>query len=212
MRKHGPFDVIIDDGGHTMSQQITAIEYLFGTLNDGGVYIVEDTHTSYWESFADQDVTFMQWVKERLDDLNGYHWVQGTELPAWTRMVTGIHAYDSIVVLDKGRHLPPFCEVVGTGSSLVYDRVSEQLLLNYRGAAAAAEVRLAQGLLEADDVRAAAHSGIEDARASQAEAETRREAAETQREAAEQQLSDVLNSKTWRLARRMQGLKPRRSR
>ena len=41
---------MIDDGGHTMEQQIVSIETLFPLLADGGVYLVEDTHTSYWDS------------------------------------------------------------------------------------------------------------------------------------------------------------------
>ena len=48
VEKHGPFDVVIDDGGHTMRQQITAVETLFPHLAEGGVYVVEDCHTSYW--------------------------------------------------------------------------------------------------------------------------------------------------------------------
>ena len=50
--RYGPFDIIIDDGGHTMEQQIASIETLFPALNEGGVYLCEDTHTSYWESTA----------------------------------------------------------------------------------------------------------------------------------------------------------------
>ena len=46
--RHGPFDIVIDDGGHTMRQQIRSVETLFPLLAEGGVYIVEDCHTSYW--------------------------------------------------------------------------------------------------------------------------------------------------------------------
>lgn len=41
------FDIIIDDGGHTMSQQITSFITLFPYLKSGGVYVIEDLHTSY---------------------------------------------------------------------------------------------------------------------------------------------------------------------
>ncbi|MEM7193896.1 MAG: tetratricopeptide repeat protein [Pseudomonadota bacterium] len=41
------FDLIIDDGGHTMSQQQISLAYLFPHLKSGGVYIVEDLHTSF---------------------------------------------------------------------------------------------------------------------------------------------------------------------
>jgi hypothetical protein len=51
--KHGPFDIVIDDGGHTMLQQIASVETLFPLLAEAGTYIVEDCHTSYWPAYAD---------------------------------------------------------------------------------------------------------------------------------------------------------------
>ncbi|GMU19468.1 MAG: hypothetical protein AMXMBFR12_06600 [Candidatus Babeliales bacterium] len=43
----GDFDIIIDDGGHTMRQQITSFKVLFPHLKSGGIYVIEDLHTSY---------------------------------------------------------------------------------------------------------------------------------------------------------------------
>lgn len=40
------FDIIIDDGGHTMKQQQLTLGVLFKKLKSGGLYIVEDLHTS----------------------------------------------------------------------------------------------------------------------------------------------------------------------
>ncbi len=48
----GPFDIVVDDGGHTFEQQTTSFEVLYPLLNDGGVYIVEDICTSYWDEFG----------------------------------------------------------------------------------------------------------------------------------------------------------------
>lgn len=42
----GDLDLIIDDGGHTMKQQQISFGYLFKHLKKGGVYILEDLHTS----------------------------------------------------------------------------------------------------------------------------------------------------------------------
>lgn len=43
----GDFDIIIDDGGHTMNQQIISFKTLFPSIKSGGIYIIEDLHTSY---------------------------------------------------------------------------------------------------------------------------------------------------------------------
>lgn len=45
-------DLIIDDGGHTMKQQQVSFGFLFSKLKPGGVYILEDLHTSRIENFG----------------------------------------------------------------------------------------------------------------------------------------------------------------
>ena len=43
---HGEdFDIIIDDGGHTMRQQQISLGVLFDAIKSGGHYIIEDLHT-----------------------------------------------------------------------------------------------------------------------------------------------------------------------
>ena len=44
----GPFDIIIDDGGHMMQQQQVSLGALFSYLQPGGYYFIEDLHTSFW--------------------------------------------------------------------------------------------------------------------------------------------------------------------
>ncbi len=45
-------DIVIDDGGHSMKQQIITLEEMFGIVNKDGLYLIEDLHTSYWEAFG----------------------------------------------------------------------------------------------------------------------------------------------------------------
>jgi hypothetical protein len=46
----GNFDLIVDDGGHHYEQQRTSYEVLFDkALNPGGLYVMEDIETSYWQ-------------------------------------------------------------------------------------------------------------------------------------------------------------------
>ena len=42
-------DVIIDDGSHVPQHQLVSFVQLFPTLADGGLYIIEDVETSYWD-------------------------------------------------------------------------------------------------------------------------------------------------------------------
>lgn len=41
-----PYDIILDDGGHTMRQQQITFGFLFKHVRSGGYYILEDLHTS----------------------------------------------------------------------------------------------------------------------------------------------------------------------
>jgi hypothetical protein len=58
------FDIIIDDGGHSMSQQITSFKELFPYLNSGGIYVIEDLHTSFWPEFLDDNITTYEFLSE----------------------------------------------------------------------------------------------------------------------------------------------------
>jgi 23S rRNA U2552 (ribose-2'-O)-methylase RlmE/FtsJ len=40
-------DILIDDGGHTIKQQITTFEELYEYIHAYGVYLCEDLHSSY---------------------------------------------------------------------------------------------------------------------------------------------------------------------
>lgn len=51
----GEFDLIIDDGGHTMKQQQTSFGILFQHLKSGGIYIIEDLHTSNMDSYKNSE-------------------------------------------------------------------------------------------------------------------------------------------------------------
>jgi len=75
----GQFDIILDDGGHTMDQQIISFKTLFPFLKSGGVYIIEDLHTSYWSWFggggnlnspSTSPSSTVEFLKQLIDDVN----------------------------------------------------------------------------------------------------------------------------------------------
>ena len=45
-------DLVIDDGSHTSPDIIKTFCELFDHLADGGLYVVEDLHCSYWQRFG----------------------------------------------------------------------------------------------------------------------------------------------------------------
>ena len=113
--QHGPFDVIVDDGGHTVKQQVVSAETLFPLLRDGGVYLIEDVHTSYWSEYLDAgDDNLLDWARARLDDVNAHHFSREQDLNVWQRCLRAVHVFDSMVVLEKAESYPPFSELVGT--------------------------------------------------------------------------------------------------
>jgi hypothetical protein len=68
----GGFDIIIDDGEHTMEQQITSLERLFPIVKPGWIYFCEDLQTSYLEGYGATPgaKTMMGAIQELLHDLN----------------------------------------------------------------------------------------------------------------------------------------------
>lgn len=102
--KIGTFDVIIDDGGHTMSQQICSFEELFGVLSDDGVYLCEDVHTSYWEQWGGgykKERTFIEYSKNMIDDMNDQYIEDDAYTNKGMTQIKSISFYDSIVVIEK---------------------------------------------------------------------------------------------------------------
>ncbi|MDR3173143.1 MAG: class I SAM-dependent methyltransferase [Treponema sp.] len=46
------FDIILDDGSHICSDVIETFKIMFPKIKNGGLYVVEDLHTSYWNSYG----------------------------------------------------------------------------------------------------------------------------------------------------------------
>lgn len=49
----GNFDIILDDGGHAMDHQQVSLAYLFKEVKPGGMFIIEDVHSSLPEFYPD---------------------------------------------------------------------------------------------------------------------------------------------------------------
>lgn len=114
-KKYGPFDIIIDDGGHLMHQQIISLETLFPYLKEGGVYLCEDTHTSYWPAYnggLNVSDSFTNYCKRLTDRLN-YQYSDEFPEDYWAHTIWSMHFYDSIIILDKRNRVESFHGVTG---------------------------------------------------------------------------------------------------
>ncbi len=122
-------DILIDDGGHSMKQQITTFEEMYHHLSKDGVYLCEDVHTSYFEEFGGgykkQD-TFIEFTKNHIDELNAWHSRNKNELDVteFTGSTKSIHFYDSIVVFEKGEIKRPESLVSGEKSIKLKNEMS----------------------------------------------------------------------------------------
>lgn len=101
----GGVDIVLDDGSHIAKHQRTSFETLFPLLSDGGIYAVEDLHTSYWYDFGGaygRGGSFIEVAKRLIDDMHG--WYHGRR-PALSvdalHQVPKMTVYDSIVFIEK---------------------------------------------------------------------------------------------------------------
>jgi hypothetical protein len=122
------FDVLLDDGSHESVDIISAFQILFPKVSPGGVYIIEDMHTSYWKfkpyyGGPLKKDTAIEFFKKFVDLANFYH-IENDEffanfsdddkyVVAWIESIT---FYDSVVVikkLDKPRDKQYYRLIVG---------------------------------------------------------------------------------------------------
>lgn len=146
VEEFGPFDIVIDDGSHIPRHQIASLEHLWDAVAPDGVYFVEDLCTNYWPDYEGGPgrETFMDFARSMVDDINAFNSRSDELRPSsWTREVTGMHVYDSVVVLDRGRHEP--LETVMSGRPTFTDDAGNpydvQLTDEHRAALAAHDER-----------------------------------------------------------------------
>ena len=69
--KVGKIDILIDDGGHTNFQQSISLDCSTENINDGGLIVIEDTHTSYLNQYGNpSNYSFMNLLFKYVDKIN----------------------------------------------------------------------------------------------------------------------------------------------
>jgi len=116
----GGVDVVIDDGSHRAKDQRLSFDALFPLLSFGGLYIAEDTHTSYWpweySGGLRRPGTFVEVAKGLVDGMHAwyYGWPHSRR-NRWAKTeISAVSFYDSMVVIEKNRRQAPGMVNVGT--------------------------------------------------------------------------------------------------
>jgi hypothetical protein len=106
--RHGPFDVVIDDGSHINEHVRTSFETLFPYVRPGGYYAIEDLYTSYWPALGGEPPpgsasTSLGMLKELVDTI---HFREHAELSddeaASAIHPSDLHLYHNLVILRRG--------------------------------------------------------------------------------------------------------------
>lgn len=99
----GGLDLVLDDGSHIGKHQWKSFEILFPLLSEGGLYMIEDAHTSYWWQWAGglgRKRTAIGLAKQIIDDMHGWYHKGKTRTGA-QHEVGSIQIHDSIIVIEK---------------------------------------------------------------------------------------------------------------
>jgi hypothetical protein len=105
----GAPDIVIDDGSHVGSDQRAAFETLFPLVREGGLYVIEDTNTSYWRAYGGgygKPGTAVDLAKRLIDDLHGWYHTKprATVARGW---IKALHVYDALVLVEKAKASRP---------------------------------------------------------------------------------------------------------
>jgi hypothetical protein len=101
-------DIVVDDGSHVCEHIIFTFQRLFPLLAEGGLYVVEDTHTSYCAEYGGNEVdlndprTSMGYFKSLVDGLNWEEY-RGSHSPTFLDLnIKSISFYHNMIFIRKG--------------------------------------------------------------------------------------------------------------
>ena len=123
------YDVIVDDGSHRSSDIVKSFVRYFPHLADGGVFVAEDLHCSYWKDFEGglfdpfSSLTFFKHLadvvnyehwgvnKARIDILRGFSSKYGVELSE--DALQHVHSLEFVNSMCVVRKAKPECNRLG---------------------------------------------------------------------------------------------------
>lgn len=106
----GRITIVLDDGSHIGEDQVASFVALWPALESGGLYVIEDVHTSFWKEFnPTYPQSFLAQSVALIDSLySEYARIEPSILTNVVRnSIHSITFYDSIVVIRKGEREEP---------------------------------------------------------------------------------------------------------
>ena len=104
--KVGYVDIILDDGGHKNGQQIATLYNGVELIRDGGVIVIEDTHTSYFRRFGNPSpFSFISYSKKIIDVINSRFEYVKSKRSRFYDCVWSVNFFESIVAfyIDRSK-------------------------------------------------------------------------------------------------------------
>ncbi|MFY0714765.1 class I SAM-dependent methyltransferase [Seonamhaeicola sp. NFXS20] len=109
IKETGEPDIIVDDGSHVNEHVIKTFKHLFPKLKKGGIYVVEDTQTSYWEGYGgdstnfDNKNTICGFFKSLIDCLNNEEFIiENYQKTYYDKHIISMHFYHNMIFIYKG--------------------------------------------------------------------------------------------------------------
>ena len=115
LKTFGEFDIVFDDASHRMKDQKKSFNILFKHLKPGGIYVIEDLHTSYWPKYDGKfkgKKTTIEKLKSYVDCLNYRAYKQDrraenhrskSSISFFDKKIESVHFYKSLCFIRRHR-------------------------------------------------------------------------------------------------------------
>lgn len=117
MNEIGSLDVVVDDGSHHMKDIRTSFEFLFPRMKKGGLYIIEDLHTSFWYSSGGgyfRRANFLRFLGHYILGMHHNYHKKRIGISPLSKEINSIYIFDSVVAFRKGASLIPRHSKIGS--------------------------------------------------------------------------------------------------
>ncbi|MBG0792632.1 class I SAM-dependent methyltransferase [Methylocystis sp. H62] len=116
VKEMGGLDIVLDDGSHIACHQRASFETLWPLISEGGLYIVEDTHTAYWPQFEGglrRRGTIIEYFKNKVDHMHKHYQAGGSNTPEAMTDIESVQFFDSIIAIRKRKQFPRYTVMTG---------------------------------------------------------------------------------------------------